>query len=102
MKMRQRHLVSAITASLMAASLALTPAPASAADFSLADVMSAPFTDGLIRAEGADRIAWIGYDRGIRNVWTAAAPDFDAHMITNYREDDGQVISSLALSPDGA
>lgn len=46
-------------------------------------------------------IAWIGNDRGRRNVWLAAAPNYQARQVTAYAEDDGQEISSLSLSGDG-
>src|SRR3982750_1160989 len=35
-------------------------------------------------ARKADRVAWMTYDRGLRNVYTAAAPDFRPVRLTNY------------------
>ena len=74
--------------------------PASA-QFTLEQVMDAPFSSGLTVAENAPRIAWVVNIRGARNVWVADAPDFTAHRLTNYLDDDGQPISSLRLTPDG-
>ncbi|MFQ5633359.1 MAG: DPP IV N-terminal domain-containing protein, partial [bacterium] len=70
--------------------------------FALDDVLSAPYPTGLVAAEKTDRIAWVANDRGVRNIWTAAAPDFQAHKLTDYTEDDGQVLGSLQLTPDGS
>jgi hypothetical protein len=37
--------------------------------------MSAPYPTDLVAAADADRIAWVTNERGVRNLWTAAAPD---------------------------
>ena len=39
----------------------------------------------LAVAKKADRIAWTVYDRGLRNVYTAAAPAFTPLRITRFR-----------------
>lgn len=80
----------------------LAGAPVAAADYSISDIMSAPFTDGLVAAEKAERIAWVSNVQGVRNIWTAAAPDFTPRQLTSYGEDDGQALGALALSPDGS
>jgi len=81
---------------------ALLALPAAARPFTLEEVLSAPYPTGLVAAKAADRIAWVENDRGVRNVWTAAAPGFEPVKLTSYAEDDGQEISGLALTPDGA
>lgn len=48
------------------------------------------------------QIAWVGNDAGRRNVWIADAPTYAARRLTTYAQDDGQEITSLSLSPDGA
>ena len=53
-------------------------------------------------AQKADRIAWMTYDRGMRNVYTAAAPDFKPVRLTNFMEDDGTDLTSVSLSADGS
>ena len=52
-------------------------------------------------AKKADRIAYVVYERGMRNVYTAAAPDFRAVRITRFLADDGIDVSSVRLSDDG-
>ena len=52
-------------------------------------------------AKKADRIAYVVYERGMRNVYTAAAPDFKPTRITKFLDDDGVDVSSVQLSDDG-
>ena len=50
--------------------------------------MSAAFPLELVAAKKADRIAWISNDKGLRNVFTAAAPGFRAgarHLVHERR-----------------
>ncbi|MFW6193639.1 MAG: TolB family protein, partial [Gemmatimonadota bacterium] len=74
----------------------------SARSFELDDVMSFPYPSAPVAAEDADRLAWTEYREGVRNVWTAAAPDFEPQRLTDYAEDDGQPLGDLALTPDGS
>ncbi len=53
-------------------------------------------------AQKADRIAWMSYDRGMRNVFTAAAPDFKPVRLTNFMEDNGVDLTAVSLSADGS
>ena len=55
----------------------------------------------LASARKADRIAWMVYDRGLRNVYTAAAPDFRAVRVTSFLQDDGTDLTDVELSDDG-
>src|SRR5258708_33781739 len=60
------------------------------------------FPSDLVSARKADRIAWIVYERGLRNIYTAAAPDFRPKRLTTFLEDDGTALSDLVISDDGA
>jgi dipeptidyl-peptidase-4 len=53
-------------------------------------------------ARKADRIAWVTYERGMRNVYVASAPDFKPTRITSFMEDDGVDVGSVRLSDDGS
>jgi dipeptidyl aminopeptidase/acylaminoacyl peptidase len=75
--------------------------PASASAFTLENVMSAPFCDGLVAAERTPRIAWTVNLRGERNIWAAEAPAWRPHAVTHYRGDTGMALAALAISPDG-
>ncbi|HSB76048.1 MAG TPA: hypothetical protein VLC12_10385, partial [Terriglobales bacterium] len=75
--------------------------PAAWAGFTLEQVMSYSFPDHLVAAAHADRVAWVFNQRGVRNIWVADAPGFQARAVTRYTPDDGQDIPALALTPDG-
>ena len=52
-------------------------------------------------ARKADRVAWMTYDRGMRNVYTAGAPDFRPVRLTRFLDDDGRDLTDVTLSEDG-
>src|SRR5688572_26298219 len=56
----------------------------------------------LTAAKKADRVAWTVYEKGLRNVYTAGAPDFKPVRVTRFLEDDGQEVSDVNLSDDGS
>src|SRR4051812_543339 len=55
----------------------------------MAQFMSAGFPQELVAAKKADRIAWLSNDRGLRNVFTAAAPAFRPVRVTAFLDDNG-------------
>jgi hypothetical protein len=56
----------------------------------------------LVSAKKADRVAWIAYERGKRNVYTAAAPTFAPVRLTAFLKDDGVEMTGLRISDDGS
>ena len=56
----------------------------------------------MVSARKADRVAWISYERGMRNVYTAAAPDFRPVRLTSFLADDGIDVTDVNISDDGA
>jgi dipeptidyl-peptidase-4 len=88
----------ALTAACLTA--ATTPA-ASQSKPTIGQFLSPGFPSDLVSAKKADRIAWLVYDRGQRNVYTAAAPDYKPVRITKFLDDDGTVLTSLSISDDG-
>ena len=56
----------------------------------------------LVSAKKIDRIAWLAYEEGKRNVFTAVAPAFAPVRITPFMKDDGTDISGLRISDDGS
>jgi len=69
--------------------------------FSIEEVMSAPFPEGLVSSPSSGVVAWVYDDEGVRNVW-AMAPGWDGpRQVTSYDQDDGQAISDLVVTPDG-
>jgi dipeptidyl aminopeptidase/acylaminoacyl peptidase len=69
---------------------------------SVAPFISPGFPSDLVSAKKADRIAWIVYERGLRNVYAASAPDFKPVRLTKFLADDGVVLSDLEISDDGS
>ena len=76
-------------------------AASSAQSFTVEQIKSYPFPNELTTAKSGARIAWAFNERGARNVWVADAPDFKPRKLTNYNADDGQELTSLAISSDG-
>src|SRR5437867_4505733 len=84
-------------------SLALVfPAPLAAqqSPFTIEQVMGAPFPDELAAAPTGGAVAWVFNDRGARNIWIAAPPDYHGKAVTTYTGDDGQEIGELQWTPD--
>ncbi len=82
---------------LFCASAILLPAEPAA----LEDLLGAPFPSQLV-SDGQGQIAWVQNERGVRNIWTAQKPAYEAHRLTNYTKDDGMELSDLSLSSDGS
>jgi dipeptidyl-peptidase-4 len=83
-------------------SLLSIPVGAQQAKPTVAQFLSPSSPLELSRAENADRVAWVAYERGMRNVYTAAAPDFKAVRLTSFMQDDGVDVSEVELSDDGS
>jgi dipeptidyl aminopeptidase/acylaminoacyl peptidase len=83
--------------------LLLSGLPATAAEpgFTLEQVMSAPFPSDLTAAPKGGAVAWLFNDRGVRNLWVAEAPAYQARKLTNYTDDDGVDLNALEWTPDG-
>ena len=76
-------------------------AAAQESPFTLEQIMSSPFPEGLTAAPVGGAIGWVFNLRGARNIWVAQPPSYKARAITSYAEDDGQEIGDLAWTPDG-
>ena len=99
---RRTVLFAAVVPLAFAALAALAASPAEAQRFSIEDVLSPGYPVQLVAAKDADRIAWIEYEEGRRNVYTAAAPGFEPVRLTRYEDDDGRDLSNLRISDDGS
>jgi dipeptidyl aminopeptidase/acylaminoacyl peptidase len=69
--------------------------------FTLEQVMSAPFPSDLSAAPAGGRVAWVLNAKGVRNIWIAEPPAYKGRPITSYSEDDGMEIGELVWTPDG-
>ncbi|HWE45987.1 MAG TPA: prolyl oligopeptidase family serine peptidase [Caulobacteraceae bacterium] len=94
----------ALFCSAAVAALMVSAPAAQAADtgFSMEQVLSYPYPQEMASPEHGDRVAWVRDYKGVRNVWIAEGPDFVGRPLTHYTADDGQEITQLTFSPDGA
>ena len=92
----------ALGAALAMLATALAPQLFAQAKPTIAQFLSPASPTDLVAAKTADRIAWISYDRGMRNVYTAVAPDFTPVRLTHFLKDDGIEMPEVALSDDGS
>jgi dipeptidyl aminopeptidase/acylaminoacyl peptidase len=56
----------------------------------------------LAAAKNVDRLAWVAFEEGKRNAYTAAAPAFTPVRLTNFIKDDGIDMSDIRISDDGS
>jgi dipeptidyl aminopeptidase/acylaminoacyl peptidase len=73
-----------------------------AQDFDLRQVLGFPFPDEMVASPSGTRIAWVLFERGVRNIYAAEGPDFAPHRVTSYTADDGLELTGLAFSRDGS
>src|SRR4051794_718957 len=93
-------------AQLRAANPARMPQPTSstpkyATTYSIDQFLSPASPLEVSAAKKSDRIAWVSYEKGMRNVYVASAPDFKPVRITKFTDDDGVDVISVRLSDDG-
>ncbi len=97
-------LANLVSAALLPLSVQLAQAqPRPAHDFTLEQVLSAPFPSNLTAASRGGRVAWVYDTRGVRNVWVSdSGPDgrYRSRPITAYAGDDGYDLGELSW--DGA
>jgi len=87
---------------LTALTLALAAASVSAANFSLSQVLSYPYPSELAAAPRGSALAWVQDEAGIRNVWMVEDAGASPRQLTHFDADDGQELTQLHFSPDGA
>jgi dipeptidyl aminopeptidase/acylaminoacyl peptidase len=81
--------------------LLLTVAPLDAQSFTMEQIKSYPFPNELTAARTGSRIAWAANESGRRNIYVAEGPEWKARRLTSYMTDDGQELTSIAISGDG-
>lgn len=69
--------------------------------FTLEQVMSAPFPSNLVAAPAGGSVAWVQIAKGVRNIWVASPPEYKGKQLTSYSEDDGEEIGELVWTRDG-
>lgn len=69
--------------------------------FTVDQILGFPSPDNLVASPVGSTIAWTFNERGVRNIYTASGPGFEAHRVTAYTQDDGLELTQLAFSHDG-
>src|SRR5262250_846865 len=69
--------------------------------FTVEQALGFPSPDNLVASQQGSSIAWTFNERGVRNVYVASGPNFEARRVTSYPQDDGQELTQLAFSRDG-
>ena len=100
MRIERRALVLALLLSvpLAAASLQQT----ATRPFTVEQILGFPSPENLVASAMGSTIAWTFNERGVRNIYIAEGPAFAPRRLTAYREDDGQELTQLSFSGDGA
>ncbi len=76
--------------------------PVAAQSVTIDALMASPFPAELVAASSGARFAWVQSVAGVRNIWLAEAPGFAGRRLTSYTADDGQDLTELAFTGDGA
>src|SRR5689334_2911395 len=66
----------------------------------LEQVLDYPFPTELVSAPVGQRFAWTSFQRGVRHIWVADGPAFQAREVASYPNDDGQELTGFAFSSD--
>tara|TARA_B100001123_G_C15293730_1_gene1018373 strand:- start:111 stop:2177 length:2067 start_codon:yes stop_codon:yes gene_type:complete len=70
-------------------------------DFTIKEILSAPFPSNLIVSKNSKKVAWIYNKKGVRNIWIAHNPKYIGYPITKHEKDIGEEITSLIFTPNG-
>ncbi len=97
-----RNFLSSALAVLILAWLPYVAQAEAPKEFTMEQVLHFPYPGALAAAPQADAIAWVENLDGVRNIWLARGPGFEPRQVTQYTQDDGQELTQLTFSPDGA
>src|SRR5215831_6302409 len=80
------------------AALKRAPAGKVAGGYTIDQFLSPSSPLEVSAAKKADKVAWVSYEKGMRNVYVASAPDFKAVRVTKFLDDDGVDVGSVRIS----
>jgi dipeptidyl aminopeptidase/acylaminoacyl peptidase len=69
--------------------------------FTVEQILGFPSPDNLVASPTGSTIAWTFNERGVRNIYVATGPAFEARKVTAYTDDDGQELTQLSFAKDG-
>ena len=81
---------------------AAAPQASGTGPFTIEQILAPAYPVEVTAAKAAERIAWISYERGMRNVYTAEGPEFEPVKLTAVQTDDGNDMTDVTLSDDGS
>jgi dipeptidyl aminopeptidase/acylaminoacyl peptidase len=69
--------------------------------FTIEQVLGTPFPYAMMASPGGESVAWVQDASGVRNIWMARAPDFQATQLTQFSSDDGQELGDISWDLKG-
>lgn len=81
---------------------AAAPQASGMGPFTIEQILAPAYPVEVTAAKATERIAWISYERGMRNVYTAEGPEFEPVKLTAVQTDDGNDMTNVTLSDDGS
>ena len=100
MRVTRLSVVVALSAIFVLSSRPVVTSPASAPGYQQFLSPASPLE--VVAARRADRIAWVAFEEGKRNAYTAVAPGFNPVRLTSFMKDDGIDMSDVRISDDGS
>ena len=98
--MRIRFAIVVLTA--LTVGVGVGPRAAAQKPAGIEQYLSPAYPFELATAAKAERLAWLAYDQGKRNVYTAVAPAFQPVRVTAFMKDDGTDLTDISISDDGS
>jgi len=95
-----RRFVAVVGMAVLGMTATVAGAQTHPANYTLDDVMQAPFAWDMVAAPTGTAIAWVFNTKCCSNIWIADPHGAKARQITAYTGDDGFDIGELAWSPD--
>src|ERR1044072_8942547 len=103
MKLHRYCLIAALAVLFVAPSSVVADRSTDAKKFpSIESILRPGLPLELVSAKKADRIAWVSYEGGKRNVFTAAGPLYKSVRVTSFLKDDGVDLTQVRISDDGS
>src|SRR5215813_1693445 len=87
--------------SVFAFALVLLAQQPASRPFTVEQILGFPSPENLIASPVGSTIAWTFNERGVRNIYVASGPAFEARRVPAYTDDDGQELTQLSFSRDG-
>jgi dipeptidyl-peptidase-4 len=102
MRLARNLVVAAACVVALASSVPVSTAPAQPAVPLYQQFLSPASPLDLAAARKVDRVAWIAFEEGKRNAYTAVGPAFVPVRLTNFLKDNGIDMSDIRISDDGS